>query len=326
MYLSGYSPKPRAIIALCVLFIVGFLVKIHSEDLPSADAINVPEIYSDAFNKTLGFHRIFVTHSPEDKNRCQRNIEAIAKLVDLDIEFVETVTPAKASQLRIQSKYKADDESVAELLTHKKIYAEIEQNNFGSALVLRCGVDVETDLKMRLASALGSGIADEYDILFVGRTDSEPTEPMVDELKHALDQLERAAPLPEYAIQTQLTRFWIKKEFLQRNTVSYRSTFPKGTTHAYALSGRMARRLNRRLMQRMASEAHDLDFILADIAMVGLSMAYSVSPPPIAIYGPELENPSQFLRNSVLHSIYMRKDDPSIYSPYSDIAKEWRQR
>ncbi|KAJ2762575.1 hypothetical protein H4S06_000588 [Coemansia sp. BCRC 34490] len=199
----------------------------------------------------------------------------------------------------------------------------MEHQNIGSALILSCAVDVEMDLKPRLAAALGGGVAKEYDILFVGRTDSEPVEPMVDELKQALYQLNRTAHLSEDATQAKLERYWIKKEFLQRRTLSYRSTFPRGT-HAYALSGRMARRMARRLAQRMANEAHDLDFILADIAMVGLSIAYSIAPPPIAIYDPESNNNSkQFLRESVLSAISIRADQPSTYPPYDDVAEIW---
>ncbi|KAJ2559191.1 hypothetical protein EV175_000453 [Coemansia sp. RSA 1933] len=329
MDLSGYPKRIQAALALCVLVTIVLFVRVGSRYSSPVDAINVPEMYGDAFNRTLGFHRVFVTCNPESssstqmsKSRYRYKIEAIAKLVDFEIEFVESISPERAKQLRIQNKYMADDESVAELLTHKRIYATMERRNLGSALILKCDVDVEADLKTRLAAALGRGTADKYDILFVGRTASEPTEPAVGALKQTLDQLKNTAMVPKYANQTQMMRNWIKTRFVHRHTVSYRSTYPRGT-HAYALSGRMARRLNRRLVRMMKNEAHDLDFILADIAMVGLSMAYSVSPPPITTYGPEPGEGRQFLRHSALNSISMRKDDPSKYPPFEDLASEW---
>ncbi|KAJ2826681.1 hypothetical protein IWW50_002250 [Coemansia erecta] len=185
-----------------------------------------------------------------------------------------------------------------------------------SALILSSSVDVELDIKLRLASALGD-ITDLYDILFVGRQYSEPTEPDAEEVLNFLQQTNKTSDP-----SAQMQRLWIKRRFLDRKTALYRTSFPEGAT-AYAVSGRMARRLYHRLRQRMAIDHHDLDYILADVAMLGLSLAYSISPPPVTAYGLDRAISGQFLARSALHSMSLRQDDPSTLPPYNDWKDAW---
>ncbi|KAJ2498260.1 hypothetical protein GGH96_004464 [Coemansia sp. RSA 1972] len=188
------------------------------------------------------------------------------------------------------------------------------RHNIQSALILRSDVDVELDIKLRLTSALGD--IPLYDMLFVGRHYAEPTEPDVQEMMTFLRQTNSSDP------SAQMQRMWAKREFANRKTRVYRSSFPSGIS-AYAVSGHMARRLHHRLRRRMTVDKHDLDYILADVAMVGLSIAYSVSPSPIAAYKTSHASDNQLLTNSALHVMSLRQDDPAMLSPYKDWATMW---
>ncbi|KAI9504547.1 hypothetical protein GGI25_006033 [Coemansia spiralis] len=330
MDLNNCPRRLQIALVVFVLMAAAMLIDLYANAFVPIAPLTEHEVYANAFNTTLGFHRVFVTYQANNKNAksahvsCRHNLAEVARMLDIDIEYVQSTTLVQAKQLKLQKGYMADVESIAELDTHRKIYEMMEKTDTGSALILSCNIDVEVDLKSRLAAALGNGVANNYDILYIGRTHSEPSEPMVDELKETMSQLDVVTSLSELE-QVKLQRMWTKKEFLHRTTQSYRSTYPKGT-HAYAVNGRMARRLNRRLSKRMTKDPHELDYILADVAIVGLSLAYSVSPPPIAIYSPEQSDNSnnrQYLRRSVLQSASLRKDNPSEYAPYKDVENMW---
>ncbi|KAI8325777.1 hypothetical protein GQ54DRAFT_315473 [Martensiomyces pterosporus] len=282
-----------------------------------------PTAYTDALNRTLGFHRVYVTGGDGANNRSnqtssRRNVEAISKLLGVELTFVPQTTLRHATELRVQHGYQADIASIVELHTHKEIYADMARNNIQSALILSSSIDVELDLKMRLASIMGGRISDTYDIMFIGRTHTETTEPKV---KSTLAMLWQTKGSAEYSASS-CQRHWTKKMFLSRRPCAFRTSLPRGT-HAYAVSGRMARRLDRRLKRRMASDAHNLDYILADMAMVGLSIAYSASPPPITQFSPDAAHFSQHLSQSALREVSLRSDDPAKYPPYQDWGDVW---
>ncbi|KAJ2814322.1 hypothetical protein FBU31_007333 [Coemansia sp. 'formosensis'] len=207
---------------------------------------------------------------------------------------------------------------VAELDTHRRIYADMVANNIHSALILSSQIDVEIDLKMRLANAIGGAIAQAYDILFLGQIYSDISEPGAHDVSAVMKQ-----PLLGAGSSLTQQRAWTKREFLSRKTQAFRSMYLSGISHAYAITGRMARRLNRRLERRMASDSSDLNYILADVAMVGLELAYSISPPPIALHSSE-QLGGQHLSRSALYAMSLLTEDPSHYAPYKDWIDIWK--
>ncbi|KAJ2750918.1 hypothetical protein GGI19_004822 [Coemansia pectinata] len=208
--------------------------------------------------------------------------------------------------------------SIAEFDTHRRIYADMVANNVQSALILSSQVDVEVDLKMRLANAMGNSIAQQYDILFIGQLYSDTSEPGASDVSAVLKQ-----PLASADSSLVQQRMWTKKEFMSRKTQAFRSTYPRGISHAYAVNGSMARKLHQRLEHKMTSDAHDLDSILADMAMANHSLAYSISPPPIAMHCCE-QMGGQHLSRSTLYAMSLRTEDPSNYAPYNDWVDVWK--
>ncbi|PIA18663.1 hypothetical protein COEREDRAFT_6370 [Coemansia reversa NRRL 1564] len=271
--------------------------------------------YSDALNTTLGFQHVYVVMTNKTDKRS--NFEAIASLLDIDVQYIQSTDLEKAVAMREQNKYLADVESISELDTHARIYADIVDRNIQSALILRSDIDLELDIKMRLVSALDNFPARIYDSLIVGRTHSEPTEL---EANKTEELLRLTNGTNESSMQMQ--RYWTKKQFVRRSSTAHRTSFPRGIS-AYAVSRRMVLRLHRRLRQRMAEDAHGLEYILADVAMVGLSIVYSVSPPPVTVYTPEKTGNGQFLARSALYAMGLRSDDPSSYPPYKDWEAIW---
>ncbi|KAJ2834557.1 hypothetical protein GGI24_000350 [Coemansia furcata] len=282
--------------------------------------------YMDALNNTLGFHRVYATYDDSNDglgstNRTtghRENLEAIAQLLGVNISFVKTTTSEQAAVMQRQHGFLANVPRVAELNTHRRIYADMVANNIHSALILSSQVDVEIDLKMRLANAMGGAIAQAYDILFLGQIYSDFSEPDARDVSAVLKQ-----PLVSADSSLVQQRVWTKKEFLGRKAQAFRSIYPSGISHAYAITGRMARRLNRRLERRMTSDSSDLDSILADVAMVGLELAYSIAPPPVALHSSE-QLGGQYLSRSVLYAMSLRTEDPSHYAPYNDWVDMWR--
>ncbi|KAJ2615248.1 hypothetical protein H4S08_001322 [Coemansia sp. RSA 1365] len=271
--------------------------------------------YSDTLNATLGFQHVYVVMTSKPDKRS--NFEAIAALLDIDAQYIQSTDLDKAMAIQKQNKYLADVESISELDTHARIYADIVDRNIQSALILRSDVDLELDIKMRLASALDNSSVRTYDSLIVGRTHSEPTELEANKMEELLRLTNGTS---ESSMQMQ--RYWTKKQFVGRRSTVQRTSFPRGIS-AYAVSRRMAIRLHRRLRQRMAEDAHGLEYILADVAMVGLSIAYSISPPPVTVYTPEQAGNGQFLARSALYAMGLRSDDPSSYPPYKNWEAIW---
>ncbi|KAJ2061442.1 hypothetical protein GGH13_006621 [Coemansia sp. S155-1] len=282
--------------------------------------------YMDALNSTLGFQRVYATYDDIGDSLGQthrtaghkENLEAIAQLLNIDIRFVKVTKSKKAAALPRQRGFMTNASSTAELDTHRRIYADIISNNVQSALILSSQVDVEVDLKMRLANAMGNAIARQYDILFLGQMYSDISEPGASDVSAVLKQ-----PLASADSSLVQQRSWTKKEFLSRKTQAFRPTYPRGVSHAYAVSGHMAQRLHQRLEHTMTSDAHDLDYILADMAITGHSLAYSISPPPITMHCSE-QMGGQHLSLSALYAILLRTEDPSNYAPYSDWADMWK--
>ncbi|KAJ2170180.1 hypothetical protein IW145_001271 [Coemansia sp. RSA 521] len=273
-----------------------------------------PRIYSDAMNSTLGFQRVYVVYSASDPSSLE-NFKSIAVLLDIDARYIEQTSIERANTLQRQHAYLANPVEIAELDTHARIYAHMARHDIQSALIIQSSVDMELDIKLRMASALGD-IPDPYDMLFVGRHYAEPTEPHVQEMMTFLRQTNSSDP------SAQMQRVWAKREFASRKTRVYLSSFPSGIS-AYAIGRQMARRLHHRLRVRMTFDKHDLDFILADVAMVGLSVAYSMSPSPIAAYTTRHVSDNQLLTRSALHVMSLRQDDPAMLSPYKDWASMW---
>ncbi|KAJ2835040.1 hypothetical protein GGI24_000110 [Coemansia furcata] len=296
---TQYSPK---IFIFGAVTIVGLLFVLSSARQPLYLQPESTGAYMDALNSTLGFHRVYATYDDSNDglgstNRStghRENLEAIAQLLGVDISFVKATTSEQAAVMQRQHGFLANVPRVAELNTHRRIYADMVANNIHSALILSSQVDVEIDLKMRLANAMGSAITQAYDILFLGQIYSDISEPGARDVSAVLKQ-----PLVSADSSLAQQRAWTKKELLSRKTKAYRSTYPSGISHAYAITRRMARRLNRRLERQMTSDLSDLNYILADVAMVGLELAYSISPPPIALHSSE-QLGGQYLSRSAL--------------------------
>ncbi|KAJ2031607.1 hypothetical protein IWW57_000631 [Coemansia sp. S610] len=320
---THYSPK---ILVLGAMAAMGLWLVLSGIKHPSYWQPTSGGAYMDALNSTLGFHRVYATYDSKSDSSGQthrtaghrENLEAISRLVGFSVHFVKATTSEQAAALQRQHGFKADATSIAELDTHRRIYADMVANNIQSALVLSSQVDVEIDLKMRLASAMGHKKARHYDILFLGQLYSDKSEPGASDVSAVLKQSPTSA---DSSLVQQ--RMWTKETFLSRKTQSFRSMFPNGVSHAYAVSGHMARRLDRRLKHRMKRHDHDLDYILADVAMVGLSLGYGVSPPPIAMHCSEKMG-GQHLSQSALYAMSLRAEDPSNYAPYIDWIDMWK--
>ncbi|KAJ1962708.1 hypothetical protein GGI12_002490 [Dipsacomyces acuminosporus] len=321
--MSPYLLRPSMLhFALAVFVLAAISSMLLLLTYPNAASFedSLPPAYTDALNRTLGFHKIYVTHDAAGGSR--DNVESIAKLLGLELTFVQRTAGLQAKALRVQHGYLADVEDTAELLTHMQIYADMARSNIQSALILSSDVDVELDLKMRLAAAMSGHISDTYDILFVGRTHSEAAEPGVQSLKTQLREIKNITDSSVSRCQ----QHWTKEAFLSRRPCAFRTSFPRGAAHAYAISGRMARRLNRRMHGRMASDAHGLEYILADAAMVGLSIAYSLSPPPVTRFSTDrIVDFSQHLSQSALYVMSIRSDNPASSPPYEDLSDMWAQ-
>ncbi|KAJ2810112.1 hypothetical protein H4S07_002858 [Coemansia furcata] len=320
---THYSPK---VFLFGAVAIVGLLFVLSGARQPLYLQPASTGAYMDALNSTLGFHRVYATYNDSNDslgstNRTtghRENLEAIAQLLGVNISFVKATTSEQAAVIQRQHGFLANVPKVAELDSHRRIYADMVANNVHSALILSSQVDVEIDLKTRLANAMGGAIAREYDILFLGQIYSDISETGARGVSAVLKQ-----PLVSADSSFAQQRAWTKKEFLNRKTQAFRSMYPSGISHAYAITGRMARRLNRRLERRMTSDSSDLNYILADVAMAGIELAYSISPPPIALHSSE-QLGGQYLSRSTLYAISLRTEDPSHYAPYNDWVDMWK--
>ncbi|KAJ2343045.1 hypothetical protein GGH92_005099 [Coemansia sp. RSA 2673] len=320
---THYSPKMLVVGAVAFM---GLLFVFSSTRHPSYLQPASTGAYMDALNSTLGFQRVYATYDDIGDSLGQthrtaghkENLEAIAMLLGIDIRFVNVTKSEKAAALPRQHEFMTNASSTAELDTHRRIYADMVSNNVQSALILSSQVDVEVDLKMRLANAMGNAIARQYDILFLGQMYSDVSEPGASDVSAVLKQ-----PLASADSSLVQQRSGTKKEFLSRKTQAFRSTYPRGVNHAYAVSERMAQRLHQRLEHIMTSGAHDLDYILADMAITGHSLAFSISPPPIAMHCSE-QMGGQHLSRSALYAMSLRTEDPSNYAPYNDWTDKWK--
>ncbi|KAJ1949219.1 hypothetical protein FBU59_001240 [Linderina macrospora] len=320
IYVFGSSKLPCAIgvFALVAVFTLALLL-LNSHHIGIVPPHEIKGVYADALNSTLGFHKVYATYNSTDA-LSQDNLKAIADLLNIQVKHIPKSTLEEADKQRNKHGYLASVTDVAEFLTHMSIYRDMAESNIQTALILDSSIDVELDLKMRLASALGNGIARSYDILFVGRQFSEQSEPKADDVSMILTQTKSTRSSSE-----RCSRHWTKANFLSRQPSAFRTTYPHGT-YAYAVNNRLARRLLRRLPSRMAKEEHDLDYVLADTAMVGLSIAYSVAPPPITkVVGDQNSRRimQQYLARSTLHAISLRDDNPNEYPPYLDWLDIW---
>ncbi|KAJ2798445.1 hypothetical protein H4R20_004821, partial [Coemansia guatemalensis] len=187
-----------------------------------------PAPYSDALNATLGFQHVYVVTA--DKTDKKSNFEAIAALLDIDAQYIQSTSLDKAVAMREQNRYLADVTGISELDTHARIYADIVDRNIQSALIVRSDIDVELDIKMRLASALDNSTVRLYDSLIVGRTHSEPSEQEASEME---EFLRLTNGTDESSMQMQ--RYWTKKQFTSRRSIAHRTSFPRGIS-AYANS------------------------------------------------------------------------------------------
>ncbi|KAJ2160442.1 hypothetical protein GGF46_002268 [Coemansia sp. RSA 552] len=294
------------------LLALAFLV-LKPHDLPSG----LSPIHEDALNRTMGFQHVYVTHDGDLAS--MQSFKAMAALLDIDYQVVTHTSAAGALVLQQESRYLAEAREIAELDTHARVYADMVENNVQSAIVLKSTIDVELDIKQRLGTILSNSSIQGYDMLFIGRTHTEPHEPHMAELEFYQQQARRTGD-SSMQMQWQLAR----REFAHGAPTVFRSSLPRGIC-AYAIGGRMARRLHRRLRSRMPRDSHDLDFILADIAMVGLSLTYSVSPPPITYYNGSRPHDGQFLARSALHSMAFRQDDPAVYAPFTNLREMWQK-
>ncbi|KAJ1804362.1 hypothetical protein LPJ77_004804, partial [Coemansia sp. RSA 2523] len=153
-------------------------------------------------NSTLGFQRVYVVYSASDPSSLE-NFKSIAVLLDIDARYIEQTSIERANTLQRQHAYLANPVEIAELDTHARIYAHMARHDIQSALIIQSSVDMELDIKLRMASALGD-IPDPYDMLFVGRHYAEPTEPQVQEMMTFLRQTNSSDP------SAQMQRVWAK--------------------------------------------------------------------------------------------------------------------
>ncbi|KAJ2890705.1 hypothetical protein GGI21_004327 [Coemansia aciculifera] len=276
-----------------------------------------------AFNSTLGFHRVYATY-----NREKESLEAVARLLDIDIRFIKTASIEHNASLQRQRGFMANSSDAAEIDTHRRIYADMVADDIQSALILSSKVDVEVDLKMRLATAMSSNPEMQqggFDFLLVGQKYSNPLELGASHVRTVLQQQRGVVGVVDSSLVQQ--RFWTKKEFLERRTRVYRPSSPRGFGHAYAVSGQMARHLYYASLEghgAAASGARDLDDVLADaIGAAGLPLVFSVSPPPVVLHCSE-EMGGQYLARSALHAMSLRTNDPARYAPYVDWVHMWK--
>ncbi|KAJ2846602.1 hypothetical protein IWW36_004271 [Coemansia brasiliensis] len=295
----------------CLMVLYLFSTSLESNELESQ---SISTINSDFTNKTLGFQRIYVIYR-KDELSSKSNFKAISALLDISATYIEQTTISQAAVLKQTKRYLANHTQIAELDTHARIYAQIAKDNVESALILDSNIDVELDLKERLAGALSD--IDLYDIIFVGHSYADPAEPQAKDMLALLEQTNLTND-PSKLMQ----RMWTKREFSNRSPRVFRTTFPKGI-FAYAINGRTARRLHRRFPLWLTRVNEDFEFILADVAMVGLSVAYSISPPPIVSYKPDGRYERQLLAGSALYAMSLRQDDPSNYPPFGDWKHMW---
>ncbi|KAJ2374939.1 hypothetical protein IW150_002822 [Coemansia sp. RSA 2607] len=264
-----------------------------------------------AFNSTLGFARIYATLDPTD-GPARRRLSALSGQLGLHMTYINTTTPGEAAQLKQQHGFAGSAQDVAELWTHLGIYRMMARERVSSALILSSAADLEADIKQRMSGVYAQA---EFDILFLSRSHSEPGEPLA---RDTLAALASAAAEPRDASHV-AAALGARREFLQRSTRAFRAAYPRGTTVGYAVNLRLAQRLSRRLQKRMREDAHDLDFVLADVAMVGLCLGLSLAPPPVSGW-----KDRQFLSASTLHAVGLRLDNPDKYPPYVDWQDVWR--
>ncbi|KAJ1733336.1 hypothetical protein LPJ61_001612 [Coemansia biformis] len=319
--MPGFPTQGRlrryALGALLCMAVVLVLRTCSTTQKPTAE--ETLDMYTDALNKTLGFHQIYVIHEGGTAAHGVAAFGAVAELLDMDVQYILHTAHADAAAVaRAQHGFLTDTPRAAELDIHAQVYADMVRRGIQSALILVSDADVELDIKERLAAALAGSSPHLHDMLFVGRAFSEPAEPEADELAVLLQQTngtdDRSA---------QMQRLWAKRNFLHRPIAVFRSSSPRGI-HAYALNAHMAHHLHRRLGQRMGADAHGLDYVLADAALTGLCAAYSVSPPLVVAHGRGDRNTgNQFLRRSARYAIGLRSDDPSHYPPFLDWQDMW---
>ncbi|KAJ2450949.1 hypothetical protein EV183_003945 [Coemansia sp. RSA 2336] len=298
------------LLCLMAMYLLGTSLKVNGSEPQPASAIN-----SDFTNTTLGFQRIYVIYK-QDELSSKSNFEAIAELLDISATFIQQTTALQAAALKQIRGYLASIPQVAELDTHARIYSQMVRDNVASALILDSDVDVELDLKERLAHALSD--VNLYDIIFVGHSHADPAEPQAKDTLALLGQTNQTTD-PSQLMQ----RMWTKREFSSHQPRVFRTTFPKGI-FAYAINSRTARRLHRRFPLWLTRVNEDFEFILADVAMVGLSIPYSISPPPIVAYRPDGIYEKQLLAGSALYAMSLRQDDPSNYPPFGDWKHMWQ--
>ncbi|KAJ2484261.1 hypothetical protein IWW37_006175, partial [Coemansia sp. RSA 2050] len=232
--LSHYSPK---MLMLGTIAAMGLWLVLSGARQPSYLQPARSGAYMDALNSTLGFHRVYATYDDKSDSSGQthrtaghrENLEAIARLLGLSIRFVKATTSEQAAALQRQHGFKADVPSLVELDTHRRIYADMVANNVQSALILSSQVDVEIDLKMRLANAMGHKAAQHYDILFLGQLYSDKSEPGASNVSVVLKQSPTSA---DSSLAQQ--RMWTKEAFLSQKTQAFRPMYPNGVSHAYA--------------------------------------------------------------------------------------------
>ncbi|KAJ1751031.1 hypothetical protein LPJ79_002441 [Coemansia sp. RSA 1821] len=239
------------------LYLFGTSLEVNDPKNPPVSTIN-----GDFTNKTLGFQRIYVIYQ-QDELSSKSNFEAIAALLDISATFIKQTTVPQATVLKQIKRYVASTPQIAELDTHARIYAQMVRDNIESALILDSNIDVELDLKERLASALSD--VDLYDIIFVGHSYADPAEPQAKDTLTILAQTNQTTD-PSQLMQ----RMWTKRKFSSQQPRVFRTTFPKGI-FAYAINGRTARRLHRRFPLWLTRVNEDFEFILADVAMVGMN-------------------------------------------------------
>lgn len=277
-----------------------------TNDNPSDD------VYVDALNSTLGFHKIYATY-----RKSHENLDGIARLLGIEIHYVQEFQ-RWGLQNHNQHQLLTQEYHDIQTHTHTQIYKNMLEDNIQTALILDSNVDMELGIKTQLAAILSDSKTQEFDILYLGRTHLESSEPQVQDMNAILSH--RAAQRQDASFLQQ--QYWMQKEFVsERQPLAFPSFNPCNVAHAYALSNSMARRLIKAVKSQPNKALEDILTSMPD------SKAFSASLPPIVML-PSADNskrPSfkQYLDNSALYFMSLRPDDPSQYPPYMDWAGLW---
>ncbi|KAJ2835278.1 hypothetical protein FBU31_001666 [Coemansia sp. 'formosensis'] len=254
-------------------------------------------------NSTLGFHKILVLNTPIRHDR-RHTMEAQGRFHKLSFDYTRTFGPPEANRLALEQGYLINGTHLACYLSHLHAYKRMVAENIETALILEDDVDMELDIRERLAPIMArvhEKYGGDWDMLFVGHCTFDANEP---------------GDLP----------YWGPPG---RGPELYVAEYPM-CMHAYAVTRECARRLAVVLEERLKTVGHDIDLVLAIGVQFGMSTVLGVSPPPIVQVGKgglpsDLRQPGEMdtgqrLDRSTLFHLGLRTSDPRLLPQYIEWA------